>query len=68
MAAGSHDETDALVYEVVVNEDDQYSVWRADREPPLGWKLAGMSGTKSDCLRYVEEMWTDMRPRSARNA
>ena len=68
MAIGSHGNTDGVLYEVVVNDEDQYSIWRADREPPSGWRLVGISGTSSECLAYIEEMWTDMRPRSVRNA
>ena len=49
-------------YEVVVNHEEQYSIWPAGREIPLGWKAAGKSGTKVECLAYVEEVWTDMRP------
>jgi MbtH protein len=67
MAAGSHEDMEDLLYEVVVNDDEQYSIWRADRELPLGWRRAAMSGTSSECLRYIEEVWTDMRPRAVRN-
>jgi MbtH protein len=68
MAVSSSGNTDDLLYEVVVNDEEQYSIWRADREPPAGWRLAGMSGTSTECLAYIDEVWTDMRPRSARNA
>jgi MbtH protein len=68
MVVRSQGNTDGVLYEVVVNEEDQYSIWRADREPPKGWRLVGLSGTSSECLAYIEEMWTDMRPRSVRNA
>lgn len=54
------------VYRVVVNHEDQYSIWPADRELPAGWGDAGKSGPKEECLAYVEEVWTDMRPRSLR--
>jgi MbtH protein len=51
---------------VVVNHEEQYSIWPADRELPLGWTEAGKQGTKAECLAYIEEVWTDMRPLSLR--
>ena len=54
------------VYKVVVNHEEQYSIWPADRENALGWTDAGKSGTKDECLAYIEEVWTDMRPLSLR--
>jgi MbtH protein len=51
---------------VVVNHEEQYSLWEADRENPLGWRDAGKSGTKDECLAYIKEVWTDMRPLSLR--
>jgi MbtH protein len=62
-----HEEDDITTYKVVVNHEDQYSIWPADRENPLGWRAAGKSGTKAECLTYIEEVWTDMRPLSLRN-
>jgi MbtH protein len=60
------EEDDTRIYEVVVNHEEQYSIWFADRELPLGWKKVGKSGTKQECLDYIEEVWTDMRPLSLR--
>ena len=57
---------DTTTYKVVVNHEEQYSIWDASRENPLGWRDAGKSGTKQDCLEYVERVWTDMRPLSVR--
>ena len=57
---------DTTIYKVVVNHEEQYSIWPADRENPPGWSNAGKSGTKSECLAYIEEVWTDMRPLSLR--
>lgn len=57
---------DGTLYQVVMNHEEQYSLWPADRELPLGWQAAGFSGTKAECLRYIEEVWTDMRPLSLR--
>jgi MbtH protein len=54
------------IYKVVVNDEEQYSIWFADRENPLGWKDVGKSGIKSECLEYIKEVWTDMRPLSLR--
>jgi MbtH protein len=53
-------------YLAVVNHEEQYSIWPADREIPAGWKAAGKQGTKEECLAYIEEVWTDMRPLSLR--
>ncbi|WP_430912679.1 MbtH family protein [Methylobacterium sp. sgz302541] len=53
-------------YKVVLNHEEQYSIWPLDRENPLGWSDAGMSGTKDACLDYIREHWTDMRPKSLR--
>jgi len=57
---------DETIYKVVVNDEEQYSIWPADRENPLGWHEAGKSGTKQECLDYIKEVWTDMRPLSLR--
>jgi len=51
---------------VVVNDEEQYSVWPVARENPPGWRDAGKTGTKAECLGYIEQVWTDMRPRSLR--
>ena len=60
------DEEDTTIYKVVVNHEEQYSIWPVDRENPLGWRDAGKSGLKPECLAYVKEVWTDMRPLSLR--
>ena len=57
---------DETIYKVVVNQEEQYSIWPADRENPLGWNDAGKSGTKQECLDYIKEVWTDTRPLSLR--
>ncbi|HYR09959.1 MAG TPA: MbtH family NRPS accessory protein [Longimicrobium sp.] len=62
--AGSED---VRPYLVVVNDEEQYSVWLAERELPTGWKAVGKSGTKDECLQHIGEVWTDMRPLSLRN-
>ena len=53
-------------YKVVINHEEQYSIWPADRENALGWKDVGKEGTKAECLDYIKEVWTDMRPLSLR--
>ena len=60
------EENDTTLYKVVVNHEEQYSIWAADRENPLGWRDVGKSGPKAECLAYIEEVWTDMRPLSLR--
>jgi MbtH protein len=62
----SDDREDTTIYKVVVNHEEQYSIWPADRENALGWNDAGKSGTKEECLAYIKEVWTDMRPLSLR--
>ncbi|MGI5531255.1 MbtH family protein [Streptomyces syringium] len=51
---------------VVVNHEEQYSVWPADRPAPLGWDETGWYGTREECLRHIADVWTDMRPLSLR--
>jgi MbtH protein len=60
------DADDGTLYKVVVNHEEQYSLWPAERENAPGWKDAGKTGSKADCLKYVREVWTDMRPLSLR--
>jgi MbtH protein len=62
------DMEDTTIYKVVVNHEEQYSLWPADRELPLGWKEVGQQGLKATCLAYIKEVWTDMRPLSLRQA
>jgi MbtH protein len=60
------DTEDNTIYNVVMNHEGQYSIWPADRENALGWNDVGKSGTKEECLQYIGEVWTDMRPLSLR--
>lgn len=60
------DEEDNTIYKVVLNHEEQYSIWPAHRDLPLGWFDAGKSGLRSECLAYINEAWTDMRPKSLR--
>ncbi len=57
---------DTTVYTVVVNHEEQYSIWPADRALPAGWREAGKKGPKAECLEYIKTVWTDMRPLSLR--
>jgi len=57
---------DNTIYKVVVNHEEQYSIWPVEKENALGWKDAGKSGTKAACLAYIKDVWTDMRPLSLR--
>jgi MbtH protein len=60
------DSEDDLLYRVVRNEEEQYSIWPADRENPLGWFDVGKSGAKTDCLDYIKQVWTDITPLNVR--
>lgn len=57
---------DTTVYKVVVNHEEQYSIWPAARDNPPGWRDAGKQGLKAECLAHIKEIWTDMRPLSLR--
>jgi MbtH protein len=60
------DEDDQKLYKVVVNHEEQYSIWPVERANPLGWADVDKSGLKQECLAYIAEVWTDMRPLSLR--
>lgn len=62
------DDDDTRTYRVVINHEDQYSIWFADRDLPEGWRPDGVQGTRQECLAHIDEVWTDMRPRSVRLA
>lgn len=53
-------------YDVVVNDEEQYSIWESGRTLPRGWRAVDVSGTKDECLDYIEQVWTDIRPLSLR--
>ena len=57
---------DDTIYKVVANHEEQHSIWPAHRENPPGWRDAGKSGPKAECLAHIKEVWTDMRPLSLR--
>jgi uncharacterized protein YbdZ (MbtH family) len=60
------DREDTTIYKVVINHEEQYSIWPSYRENPLGWNDVGKSGLKDECLAYIKEVWIDMRPLSLR--
>lgn len=60
------DEDGNRAFKVVVNAEEQYSIWPEGREIPAGWRAAGRSGPKSECLAYIAQAWSDMRPLSLR--
>jgi len=60
-------ESEIILYKVVVNHEEQYSIWPLKKEVPAGWREVGKQGLKEECLEYIEEVWTDMRPLSIRN-
>jgi MbtH protein len=62
------DQDDTTVFKVVINHEEQYSIWPAARDNPPGWTDVGRAGTKADCLAYINEVWSDMRPLSLRQA
>jgi MbtH protein len=64
----STDNEDGTTYVVVINTEEQYSIWPKYKAVPPGWKALAMEGPKADCLRFVDEHWTDMRPLSLRRA
>ncbi len=58
----------AAAYKVVINSEEQYSIWRADRQLPPGWREVWKHGTKAECLAHIDEIWADMRPLSLRES
>lgn len=58
--------TSAATYQVVANDEQQYSIWPVDLDLPSGWKRVGEAGSKEHCLAYIAEIWTDLRPLSQR--
>jgi MbtH protein len=62
------DNEDLVSYTVLVNHEEQYSLWPKVKAIPAGWRPAGMEGSAEQCARYVDEVWQDMRPLSLRKA
>ena len=55
-----------VLYDVVINDEEQYSIWPVGKEIPLGWRQEGKQGSRESCLEHIKEVWTDMRPLSLR--
>ena len=60
------EDADTRSYRAVVNDEEQYSIWLEDRPLPAGWRDTGRRGSSKECLDYIAEIWTDMRPLSVR--
>jgi MbtH protein len=60
------DKEDTTTYKVVVNQEEQYSIWPTEKQNPPGWMDAGKIGSKTECLAHIKEVWSDMRPLSLR--
>ncbi len=61
-----HEDQDTRQYKVVFNHEEQYSLWPANKETPLGWTDAKKTGGKNECLDFIKQVWVDMRPLSLR--
>jgi MbtH protein len=55
-------------FQVVVNDEEQYSIWTTAQQPPAGWRATGFAGSRDECLAHIDQVWTDMRPLSLRVA
>ncbi len=62
----NNEREDTTIYRVVVNHEEQYSIWPEYLDMPLGWNEVGKQGLKDECLAYINEVWVDMRPLSLR--
>lgn len=62
----SNDHHDGTLYTAVMNHEEQYSIWPVNREVPAGWKRVGEVGARDQCLAFIKQVWTDMRPLSLR--
>ena len=60
------DDEDTRTYKVVINHEEQYSIWLSDKPVPRGWREVGKEAPKTECLAYIDQVWTDMRPLSLR--
>lgn len=60
------EDDDTTEYAAVINHEEQYSIWPVHKAIPAGWSECGKRGTKAECLSYIKEVWTDMRPLSLR--
>jgi MbtH protein len=68
VSGGALFDDETRTFKVVLNDEEQYSIWPVERENPAGWHDEGTTGTKAECLAHIEQVWTDMRPLSLRIA
>lgn len=61
-------DAEGVEFRVVINQEEQYSIWPTYKDIPAGWREAGRQGSKQECLDFIKEAWTDMRPLSLRQA
>jgi MbtH protein len=61
-------ENDTRRYRAIVNDEEQWSIWLDYLDIPAGWRDVGVAGTKDECMAYIDKVWTDMRPKSLREA
>lgn len=59
-------DSEDTVFNVVINHEEQYSIWPEHKEVPEGWRVTGFTGKKAECLAHIKEVWTDMRPLTLR--
>lgn len=67
MTSNNSQTTDGTRYKVVINAEEQYSIWPYDLECPLGWNALSINGNREECLKYIADTWLDMRPLSIRD-
>ncbi|WP_339925216.1 MbtH family NRPS accessory protein [uncultured Cyclobacterium sp.] len=60
------EEEEKNLFLVVINHEEQYSIWPHEKVIPNGWRAEGQEGTKEKCLEYIEKVWTNMQPLSVR--
>lgn len=62
----SDDDDSFRTYIVLINEEEQYSLWPSHKSIPEGWRSVGVTGSKAECVEYVDKVWTDITPLSVR--
>jgi uncharacterized protein YbdZ (MbtH family) len=67
MSTNPFDDDSATFY-VLANDEEQYSLWPAFVDVPAGWRAVFGEDTRAQCLTFIETTWTDLRPRSLRDA
>ncbi|MYR83679.1 MbtH family NRPS accessory protein [Streptomyces sp. SID685] len=67
MSSNPFDDEDGRFF-VLVNDEEQHSLWPTFAEVPSGWRVVFGEADRQECLQYVEENWTDLRPKSLQEA